>query len=211
MTFWKKELETKPAVKTPEQPTKALKPEAKPAIVDPVVVKSSLSSSVPHIPASTEPESLASRYSKVRSALGAGTVIQGKLSFDTAVSIDGKLSGEIFSTEALIVGASGLIDAQVEVKVLVVSGTVRGRIVARERIELLSGGRIEGTITTPCLKVEEASVLNAKCTMTQASTQIITLDGKDSAPKTAPQKDSEAARKEPAKGEAPAEQRSSLH
>ena len=52
----------------------------------------------------------------LRSALGPGTVIRGKLSFDTPVRIDGKLSGEITSTSAVIVGPQGVLDAKIDVE-----------------------------------------------------------------------------------------------
>ena len=116
-------------------------------------------------PASCEGDLLLSRFGKIRSALSAGTVIQGKLSFDMPVSIDGKLSGEIFSSDVLIVGASAVIDAQLDVASLVVCGTVRGVINASQRVELMTGGRIEGEVITPVFKMEESSVFEGKCSM----------------------------------------------
>ncbi|NMC62498.1 MAG: polymer-forming cytoskeletal protein, partial [SAR324 cluster bacterium] len=83
------------------------------------------------------------RFGQVRSALGTGTVIQGKLTFDTPVRIDGKLSGEIFSTAALIVGREGVIDASVDVTTLIVLGAIKGPIRASERAEVYSGGSLE--------------------------------------------------------------------
>ncbi|RMG43380.1 MAG: polymer-forming cytoskeletal protein [Candidatus Dadabacteria bacterium] len=111
---------------------------------------------------------MASRYGKLRSALGAGTVIQGKLSFDTAVRIDGKLSGEVFSTSALIVGKSGSIDANIEVDSLIVLGSVKGSVKAKERVELLAGGSLEGDLTAPVLVVEEGARLSGDCRMNSA-------------------------------------------
>ena len=110
---------------------------------------------------------IARRFGKPRSALGPGTVIQGKLSFDTTVVIEGKLGGEVYSTETLIVGKLGNIGAQVRVKNLVVAGTVTGNIVAAECIELLRGGRIEGDFTTKRLVIEEGSYFNGSCKMIQ--------------------------------------------
>lgn len=110
-------------------------------------------------------ESAEERYGKIRSALGPGTVIQGKLSFDTPVRIDGKLSGEIFSSRELIVGQQGVIDAQVEVASLVVMGRVKGNVKAGERIELLAGGVLEGDITAPSFVMQEGAVFNGRCKM----------------------------------------------
>lgn len=107
-------------------------------------------------------------YGKVRSALGPGTIIQGKLSFDTIVSIDGKLGGEIFSSKALLVGKSGIVDATIDVQVLVVKGVVRGTIRASERIELREGGQIFGEVITPILVMDEGCQFNGTCTMGEA-------------------------------------------
>lgn len=109
---------------------------------------------------------LVERFGKTQSALGHGTVVQGKLSFETSVRMDGKLSGEIVSTRAVIVGRTGDIEAEVEVATLIVIGKVRGNVRATERVEILAGGEVQGSVTTPVLLVEEGSVLNGTCTMT---------------------------------------------
>lgn len=106
---------------------------------------------------------------RVRSALGPGTVIHGKLSFDAPVSIDGKLSGEIFSSKTLHVGKSGTIDATVEVAALVVRGIVKGSIKAAERVEIREGGQLIGEVVTPVLIMEEGCLFNGACSMPQTS------------------------------------------
>jgi len=113
-------------------------------------------------------ERLLERFGKTRSALGPGTVIQGKLTFDTTIRIDGKLSGDVFSSKAIIVGKSGTIDAQIEVAVLVVIGRVKGEIRASERVEIIGGGYVEGTVETPKLVIEPGAVLNGACRMSAA-------------------------------------------
>ena len=106
---------------------------------------------------------------KVRSALGPGTVIHGKLSFDAPVSIDGKLSGEIFSSKTLHVGKSGVIDATIEVTALVIRGIVKGSIKVSERVEIRDGGQLLGDVTTPILTMEDGCIFNGSCTMPQAT------------------------------------------
>jgi cytoskeletal protein CcmA (bactofilin family) len=105
------------------------------------------------------------KFGKVRSALGSGTVIQGKLSFDTPVRIDGKLSGEIFSSNALIVGESGIIEAQVEAASLIILGKVKGTVKVTERIELHAGGVLEGDIQAPTLVIHNGAQFNGNCSM----------------------------------------------
>lgn len=110
-------------------------------------------------------DSLTKRYGNLRSALGPGTVIQGKLSFDTPVRIDGKLTGEIFSSTALIVGPKGEIDASISVKSLIVLGKVKGKIKALDAVEVCPGGELDGDVRTNLFSVAEGSRFNGYCDM----------------------------------------------
>jgi cytoskeletal protein CcmA (bactofilin family) len=110
-------------------------------------------------------ERLLERYGRSRSALGPGTVIQGKLTFDTTIRIDGNLSGDIYSSKAIIVARSGIIDAKIDAAVLVVIGCVKGDIRISDRLEILRGGIVEGKIETPKLIIEPGGILNARCKM----------------------------------------------
>lgn len=118
-------------------------------------------------------KSLNTEEPKVRSALGPGTVIQGKLSFDATVSIDGKLTGEIFSSKTLIVGTSGVVDATIEVAELIVRGVVKGSIKASERIEIKDGGQLIGDIITPALVMQDGCLFSGNCSMVQANKKVL--------------------------------------
>ncbi len=126
------------------------------------------------LPTESFEEVIARRFGKPRSALGPGTVIQGKLSFDTPVVIEGKLGGEVYSTETLIVGKSGTVTAQIRVKNLIVAGTIigSGNIVATDSIELMRGGKIEGDSYAKRVIVEEGSFFNGNCRMGQEPAQL---------------------------------------
>jgi cytoskeletal protein CcmA (bactofilin family) len=112
---------------------------------------------------------LEKKYGTVRSALGAGTVIQGKLSFDTPVRIDGSLIGEIFSSSVLIVGPQGSVSADINVETLVVFGSVSGEIKARKQLEVFASGEVVGNIVTPSLTVEDGAYFDGTCSMAAAS------------------------------------------
>ena len=149
MAFWKKEEEN--SVNNSSNQTSGQK-------------KSTHMSSSKHSKTPTSSDTLV-KYGNVRSALGKGTVIQGKLSFDTPVRIDGKLGGEVFSTETLIVGPTGEIDAKVEVATLVVMGTVKGEIEAKDKVEILASGKIYGDVNAQALVIEEGALFQGKCSM----------------------------------------------
>jgi len=79
------------------------------------------------------------------------------------------LSGEIFSSQAIIVGSTGSIEGDIEVSSLVVLGAVRGKVKA-PRVEILQGGRLEADFTAPVLTIEEGGSFNG-CASMGASTK----------------------------------------
>jgi cytoskeletal protein CcmA (bactofilin family) len=101
----------------------------------------------------------------VRSALGKGTVIQGKLSFDTPVQIDGKLKGEVFSTDTLIVGEAGEIDADIDVRSLVVYGKVKGSVRVKEEALFAASAVVTADVTAGTISVEAGAIFNGTCAM----------------------------------------------
>ncbi|MEZ4754091.1 MAG: polymer-forming cytoskeletal protein [Bdellovibrionota bacterium] len=111
------------------------------------------------------PTDSGSDFENIRSALSKGTVIQGKLSFDTPVRIDGKLSGEVYSSETVVVGPTGEIDAKIEVKNLIVMGKVSGSISVTNRTEIMSGGELNSDIFTKTISMKEGAIFNGSCTM----------------------------------------------
>ncbi|MBX7145058.1 MAG: polymer-forming cytoskeletal protein [Oligoflexia bacterium] len=111
------------------------------------------------------PQVAAPDPSKIRCALGMGTMVNGKLSFDTSVQIDGKMKGELFTSKTLVVGKTGLIEATVDAACLIVSGTMRGKIRVTEKLELKAGAVVEGEVYAPCVLMEDGATLNAAVTM----------------------------------------------
>jgi cytoskeletal protein CcmA (bactofilin family) len=94
-----------------------------------------------------------------------GSEFSGKLSFKDTVRIDGRFEGEIKSDNTLIVGETGRVVAQVRSGDVIVSGEVKGDIVATGRITLHKTARVSGNITTARLAIEEGAELNGQITM----------------------------------------------
>ena len=115
--------------------------------------------------------------------VGSGTNITGEASFKSLLRIDGHFSGRISSpTGTLIVGSGGQVDANVEVAVAQIQGTVNGDIIATQRIELGRAGKVNGNIQTPSLVIEQGGVFEGSCKMIQqkaASEKAARVDRKD--------------------------------
>lgn len=120
--------------------------------------------------AMTESESLARdiKEGTLSGFVGGGTVVTGEANFKAMMRIDGHLSGRINSSSGtLIVGANGKVDANVEVAVAVIHGTINGDIIATQRLELGRAAKVNGNIQTPSLIIEQGAVFEGSCKMLQ--------------------------------------------
>jgi cytoskeletal protein CcmA (bactofilin family) len=83
------------------------------------------------------------------------------------------MSGRISSSGGtLVIGANGKVDANIEVAVATVHGTVNGDIVATQRLELGRSAKVSGNIQTPSLMIEQGAIFEGSCKMTQAEAVI---------------------------------------
>src|SRR6266446_3203745 len=88
--------------------------------------------------------------------VGSGTDITGEATFKAMLRIDGHFSGRITSPSgSLVVGAGGQVDANIEVAVAMIQGSVTGDIIATQRVELGRASKVNGNIQTPSLVIEQ--------------------------------------------------------
>lgn len=102
---------------------------------------------------------------EIKAFLGPGSKFEGKLSFDEVVRLDGSFTGEIKSSDTLIVGDTAVIEGDIAVGALVMSGRFNGNIKASNRIELRAPAKVEGTIEAPILLIEENVSFNGQIKM----------------------------------------------
>lgn len=108
----------------------------------------------------------------VTTLLGKGSEFEGKLSFEGTVRVDGKLSGEIFTDDVLIVGEGAEVNAEITVGSIIIQGTVHGNITAKRSVEIHSPGRVKGNINTPSLFVEKGVFFDGNCQMDSSSAAV---------------------------------------
>jgi cytoskeletal protein CcmA (bactofilin family) len=116
----------------------------------------------------TESESLARdiKEGTLTGFVGNGTSLTGEANFKGMLRVDGALSGRVSSADGtLIVSTNGRVDANVEVAVAQIFGTVNGDIIATKRIELGRVAKVTGNIETPALVIENGAVFEGNCRM----------------------------------------------
>jgi cytoskeletal protein CcmA (bactofilin family) len=91
--------------------------------------------------------------------LDRGARLEGTLVFDDMFRIDGALKGSVVSEHELVIGDAGEVDGEIRVGRLAVSGTVRGVVYAKERIEVHAGAKVYAELHTPTLTVEEGATI----------------------------------------------------
>jgi len=135
--------------------------------------------------AMTESETLAREIKEgnLSGFVGSGTIVTGEANFKAMMRVDGHLSGRINSTSGtLIVGANGKVDANIEVAVAIVHGTVNGDIIATQRLELGRAAKLNGNIQTASLMIEPGALFEGSCKMIKMSTGKSKSNGRDDQP-----------------------------
>lgn len=97
--------------------------------------------------------------------VGEGVEFKGVISYQGTVRIDGQLEGEIHTNGVLLVGQGAVISAKVEASTIICQGRISGDIVAKEKIQLLAPGILDGSVKTPSLSMEEGVMFNGSCEM----------------------------------------------
>lgn len=98
-----------------------------------------------------------------------GTEFLGELRFRDTFRVDGRVKGRIVSDNTLIVGEAGTVEADIDCGVVSIRGTVTGRVCGRQRLELLAGARVQGTLVSPRLVIEEGAFFQGDCDMSPSA------------------------------------------
>jgi cytoskeletal protein CcmA (bactofilin family) len=92
--------------------------------------------------------------------------LSGDISFRDMLRVNGHVAGTIYSKAGtLIIDNSAEVDANIEVAIANISGTVHGDIVAHERVELGPSAKIYGNIWTRSIAIKDGAIFDGVCTM----------------------------------------------
>ena len=75
-------------------------------------------------------------WEDVRISLGPDAEANGRLSFVSPTRIEGKVKGEVRSSDLIVVGPQGVVHATVRADKLVVLGEVRGEVLGASRMSM---------------------------------------------------------------------------
>lgn len=78
--------------------------------------------------------------------IGEGLSIEGDLSSDEEIVINGNLRGKVTTTDAVSIGPGSSVQADISGQSVSIAGQVTGDVVAPERVDIQAGGRLVGDV-----------------------------------------------------------------
>jgi cytoskeletal protein CcmA (bactofilin family) len=102
---------------------------------------------------------------KTTTTIGPSIVIRGKLRSDEDLVVKGRIDAEITSSKALTIDNSGIVNADVAVESVRVSGVLVGNITAASRGEIASDGRVVGDILAPKIVISDGAAFRGRIDM----------------------------------------------
>jgi cytoskeletal protein CcmA (bactofilin family) len=103
------------------------------------------------------------------SRISSGIRINGEISGDDDLYIDGQAEGQFhFPLAKVTVGPNGKVKANIEAREIVVEGTVTGDLKASAGVQLGGASRVQGSLITPRIAIDDGAKLRGKVEMTRA-------------------------------------------
>ena len=102
---------------------------------------------------------------EVNTTFGRETEFDGELEFESSLRILGKFKGSIKTEGFLIIGEGSEVEADIKAGSLIIGGIVRGNVEVKNKLEILSTGKIFGDVKTSKLKIADGVVFEGKCQM----------------------------------------------
>jgi len=103
--------------------------------------------------------------SDFQATLGQGSKVEGRLSFEGSVRIDGVVEGEINAQDTVHIGETAVVTAQIQAGTIIILGQLKGDIKATRRVEMRAPAKLIGNINTPTLVIHEGVTFEGHCTM----------------------------------------------
>jgi len=94
-----------------------------------------------------------------QSFFGKSMRIEGEITSDEDVTIEGKVQGQLDVSKTLIIGKEGYVDGKISASVVRISGAAEGNLVASQKLEITSEGKFTGNIFADTIRVAEGAQL----------------------------------------------------
>jgi len=97
--------------------------------------------------------------------IGSSLIIDGEISGDEDLVIQGTVKGKVSLKESLFVEGSGVVEADIDVQNVEIAGRVTGNIAASDKVELKADCRVVGDIRAPRILIADGAAFKGNVDM----------------------------------------------
>ncbi|MFZ1519724.1 MAG: polymer-forming cytoskeletal protein [Ignavibacteriaceae bacterium] len=97
--------------------------------------------------------------------ISSGVKIEGTVTTNGNIRVDGEIKGDIISDNNISIGDSGIVNGKINAAVVTIGGVVTGSIAAKEKLTLTSRGKINGDVVVKSFVIEDGGLFNGNCKM----------------------------------------------
>jgi cytoskeletal protein CcmA (bactofilin family) len=110
----------------------------------------------------------------IKSLIAGGTRIEGNMKFNEGLRVDGEVYGDIQSApeeagSLLVISEAAVVQGAIQADHVIINGTVRGPVHARELLELQPKARIEGDVSYVALEMHQGATISGQLRPLMAS------------------------------------------
>ncbi|MBG9389628.1 bactofilin family protein [Caenimonas aquaedulcis] len=102
----------------------------------------------------------------IKSLIAQGSRIDGNLQFTEGLRIDGEVVGDIRASDdqssILVISEAAVVQGQIQADHVIINGTVRGPVHAKDLLELQPNARIEGDVYYRALEMHKGAIISGQ-------------------------------------------------
>ncbi len=116
---------------------------------------------------------------RIDTLIGAGTAIEGDVTFSGGLRVDGEVKGSLRSSDeepaTLVISEQGRIEGAIRVPHVVINGTVVGPVEVSDLLELQAHARVTGDVSYNKIEMHPGAVVYGKLAYRSGSARAIAL------------------------------------
>ncbi len=103
---------------------------------------------------------------RIDTLIGAGTVIEGNMTFSGGLRIDGQVNGNVIAAQGksgtLVLSEHAKVNGEVHATHLVVNGVINGMVSASDYLELQSKARVVGDVSYKTVEIQLGAIIEGR-------------------------------------------------